>query len=156
MDESLTDAFRATEYRVNTSPRTCVCIRIGQPLPFGLRSLLPGPDTPWGYITAWNPACVEQSREANDAVQQAMLAVLRLQVPRVTVLGGEGVGSDGWTEASIFVIDAPLAVLDLLMHQFGQLAIVHGTGDDAAALYWNEDLVQSMRDADSSQPLHER
>lgn len=142
MDEKLREAFQQTDYRVSTAPDVHASIRIGQPLPQELLSLLAHADTCWGYITACNPRSQRLSPAANEHGQQQLLTELGGHDPPSRILQGVGVGTGGWQEPSLFVIDVPLQTLDALMRQFDQYAIVHGVGAGPATLHWNPDLTE--------------
>lgn len=142
MDDALAKAFQTTEYRVFIEAGTVACIRVGQELPEALLRLLPQADATWGFITAWNPQSITQPPEVNAQAQDALLNGLRKQAPGATVMRGEGVGTKGWREDSLWVIDAPPGLLDGMMRQFHQYAIVQGIGSGPATLHWNCDLIR--------------
>ena len=131
MDEFLLEAFRATAYHVNLDTVTWATIRVDLLLPAELVPVV-GPH-PWAFITAWNPQARRRPLAENLAAQRELLATLQGQ-PDVTVYSAIGVGSTGWVEPSLFVIGAPIAVLDSLARKHAQLAYVHGQANGVAHL----------------------
>ena len=158
MDKALLDAFRDTDYLVCLdevevvpahpvpalwvpplgAPATLAhpwtawaCIRIDQPLPEALLTLV-GTHS-WGFITAWNPRSETRAAEDNLAAQNELLAALRAW-PAAAIYPAIGIGSNGWSEPSLFVIGLETAAFDALCHRHEQNAYVHGQGAAAASL----------------------
>ena len=131
MDEARLDAFRNTAYLVCLDPVEWTCIRIGQPLPAVLQSLLGV--RPWGFITAWNPRAQPRDPADNLAAQRHLLAALRAW-PDAVIHPGIGIGANGWHEPSLFVIGPDTPALDTLARQHEQLAYVHGQAGNIARL----------------------
>jgi len=136
--DELTALYERTQYRVRLARGGHAVIRIHQPLPAALHTLLPDPDAIWTFITAWNPRSQHRPVAVNRMRQRQLLARLRQlePVPRITT--GVGVAEDGqWREASLFVAGIPMTSVDALMREFQQHAAVCGRGHERARLRFN-------------------
>ena len=133
LPESIRRAWSATDYRVRLARGGHASIRCWQPLPPPLLDLLPRPNAPWGYVTAWNPGAVSLRRSDNRTRQRSLRD--ELKADRLAFFAGIGVGTDGWREASLFVPGITYARLDALASRFGQLSVVRGTGAQPAELH---------------------
>jgi hypothetical protein len=148
MDKALLDAFRDTHYFVcldevevalaHPAPAALAHpwaawarIRIDQPLPESLQILVG--TSSWGFITAWNPRSQTRPLEDNLAAQRELLTALRAW-PEAAIYPAIGIGPNGWSEPSLFVIGLETALLDALCHCHDQNAYVHGHGAAAASL----------------------
>ena len=131
MDESLRDAFAATEYRVRLTRGGWATIRTDLPLPATLRDLVGA--RRWGFTTAWNPHARLRDRADNRIAQRKLLTALRQLPSTITICPAIGVGSD-WREPSLFVIGPDIAALDTLARHHEQLAYVYGHADSVAHL----------------------
>ncbi|WP_266171589.1 DUF3293 domain-containing protein [Dyella subtropica] len=130
MDDTLLAAYRAAEYRVRLREGGWAVIRIDQPLPAALASLI-GP-RPWGFITAWNPFSQPRARELNRKTQRRLLTVLQGLPETRAIHAGLGVGAD-WREESLLVVGPDAATLDAVARTFEQNAYVYGHANDIAA-----------------------
>lgn len=129
--------YESTQYRVRLARGGYGIIRIGQPLPEPVLRTLPRVDTPWAFVTAWNPRSRVQPTTVNRSRQHELLAILHRQRPPVRLIAGVGVGEPSrWREPSLFVAGIPLETLDRLMQPFRQHAIVRGLGAQPAQLHW--------------------
>lgn len=136
---SLRAAYARTHYRVRLARGGCATIRIGHVLPAALHDLLPHADTPWAFVTAWNPLSQNCPAALNHAHQRELLATLRQSAPSALIRAGTGVGVDAgtnWREPSLFVVDIDIDRLKSLMRPFKQHAIVCGHGTSPARLDW--------------------
>lgn len=128
--------FRETEYRVRLSRGGHAVIRIGKALPRELQDLLESEQTPWGFITAWNPFARKAPRERNRLRQRELLGAMCEH--EVILRAGVGVGRHAardWREPSLFVVGLEFDVLDALAQRFDQAAIVRGRGFGVAELH---------------------
>lgn len=83
----------------------------------------------WTVVTAWNPGGKKATAGQNGRAQQAL---------RQRWFGAvlDGVNGDGsWAEASLILLDVPLAVAIDLGRDFAQAAILSGSGR-RVALVW--------------------
>jgi hypothetical protein len=135
----LQEVFLRSSYRVRLREGGSRAIRVGQPLPGALLSLLPDADATWGFITACNPLGQPRPRSSNRIAMRALRAALRERAPAASLCAGHGVLGK-WREPSLFVIGAEFTVLEELMLRFNQLAIVHGRGAGPARLHWSPGL----------------
>ena len=131
MDKALVDAFRATDYLVCLDEVTWASIHVDQPLPAPLQALVGARS--WGFITAWNPRSEPCSPEDNLEAQRGLLAALRSS-PEAVIYPALGVGANGWSEPSLFVIGPDLPTLDAWGLRYEQNAYVHGQGGEIARL----------------------
>lgn len=131
MDEALLEAFQATTYMVCLDEVEWASIRVDQPLPPPLRTVVGVRE--WGFITAWNPRAQLRAVTDNVAALREMLTVFR-GWPGTLIRPGIGIGANGWIEPSLFVAGPDQAMLDALARQHGQLAYVHGQADGVARL----------------------
>ena len=117
------DAFRTASYGTETI-RFYLRPRISGPI-----SLVPS-SSRWAILTAYNPGAAEHTAEQNAQWQQALRGALAgMQVQ-------DGVNGEGeWAEPSLIVFGLSLRQALHLGRQFGQLAVVWGTGR-RAALVW--------------------
>lgn len=117
------DAFRTARYGTETV-RFYLRRQPGRPT-----SLFP-PLSRWAILTAYNPGAAIHSAEQNAQWQQALRgAVAGMQVQ-------DGMNGEGeWAEPSLIVFGLSLRQALHLGRQFGQLAVVWGTGR-RAALVW--------------------
>jgi hypothetical protein len=125
--------YAASDYRVRLSRGGYATIRIDQPLPIRLRTLVDA--RAWGFITAWNPQGLQCDRHANRFAQRRMVDELRELPSTVAILPAIGVGGD-WSEPSLFVIGPDATQLDALAARYRQLAWIHGNADGIASLRW--------------------
>lgn len=135
----LQEVFHRTSYRVRLPRGGTAVIRIGQPLPDALLPLLPDTDATWGFITACNPHGQTRPRQINRRAMHDLLDALREHAPGATLRAARGVLGH-WREPSLFVTGIEFPVLDMLMQQFNQLAIVFGHGPGPARLHWSPGL----------------
>ena len=133
LPESIQRAWEDTDYRVRIAAGGYVSIRCGQPLPDILLALLPRAGAPWGYLTAWNPAGVRLPAASNRVRLQRLRD--ELKADRRNYCLGIGVGTSGWRETSLFVLDITYPHLDALAQRFGQSGLVRGTGAAPAELH---------------------
>jgi len=131
MDEQLLAAYRATAYGVRLAQGGRAVIRIGQPLPGSLHSLV-GPHA-WSVVTAWNPASQPQHRTINRLAQRRLLASLKRAPQTLAIVAADG-AADSWHEASLFVIGPDIPAMDALLAPFGQHAYVAGIANGPAML----------------------
>ena len=131
MDSALLAAYRATDYRVRLAQGGFASIRVDEPVPAELRTLIGARS--WCFLTAWNPGSRPRPRERNHAAQQALLAALRRLPCTQDIRAAVGVGS-GWREPSLLVIGPPLAEIEALAQQFQQNAYLYGHADGCARL----------------------
>jgi len=131
MDETLLDAYRSTHYLVCVDGVEWADIRIDQPLPPSLQPLVG--DRCWGFITAWNPLSIRREDSLNMSAQRALVASLQA-LPETHVLPAIGIGANGWSEPSFFVVGPLPAELDVLANDHQQIAYVHGQSGFKAAL----------------------
>ncbi|HEX7348924.1 MAG TPA: DUF3293 domain-containing protein [Rhodanobacteraceae bacterium] len=131
--ESIHRAWYETDYRVRLPTGGYASIRCDQPLPHVLLAWLPAADTPWGYLTAWNPAGVSLPRAANRQRLRRMRDELKASGWRYSL--GVGVGTTGWQEVSLFVIGMSYTQLDALAHHFGQSGLIRGIGASPTELH---------------------
>lgn len=131
--ESIHRAWWETDYRVRLPAGGYASIRCGQPLPDVLLDWLPGIDTPWGYLTAWNPAGVRLPASTNRIRLRRLRDELKADQRRYFI--GIGVGTTDWRETSLFVPGISYAHLDALARRFGQSGLVRGTGAAPAELH---------------------
>lgn len=83
----------------------------------------------WAVVTAWNPGGQPATAEQNSRAQQA----LRQRWAGAVLDGVNGDGS--WAEASLILLDASLEVATDLGRNFGQAAVLYGSGR-RVALVW--------------------
>ena len=134
VDPALQRLFRDADYRVRTHGGGSARLRIEQPLPTALRTLIG--TRPWALLTAWNPLAQPASAASNRAAQRALLAALRgLPTPPV-LRQAIGSGAGGWREPGFLVIGPDHASIDALARHFRQLAWVGGNGQTPARLHW--------------------
>jgi hypothetical protein len=131
MDKSLIEAFGDTDYRVCLDPAEWASIRIGQPPPASLRTIIGR--RPWGLITAWNPRSQPRADADNLAAQRELLSALS-RSPEALIFPAIGVGTSGWSEPGLFAIGPDPATCDQLARHHRQLAYVHGHADGIAVL----------------------
>jgi hypothetical protein len=139
MHHPLKEVFTRTAYRVRLASGGCATIRVGESLPTALLALLPGTDSPWGFITACNPHGQTRPHTFNRRAMRALYRTLRTHVPETCLHGGCGVLGK-WREPSLFVTGADFGMLDELMLHFNQLCFVRGRGSEPAALRWSPGL----------------
>ncbi len=138
MDERLLAAYRRTDYRVRLPGGGTASLQLDAPLPTELHALVGS--SPWGFITAWHPGSSPAPRTANHAAQRRLLAGLLAEPGTRRVLAAAGLGTEGWREASLFAIGTPLAALERLAGEFGQLAFLAGADTGPARLHWTPQL----------------
>ncbi|OOG57222.1 DUF3293 domain-containing protein [Rhodanobacter sp. C03] len=164
MDKALLDEFRTTDYlvcldEVEVAPAhstiapgialpptslpspapatlahpwaTWASIRIDQSLPESLQTLVGARS--WGFITAWNPRSERRVAEDNLTAQRELLTALR-SWPEAVIYPAIGIGTNGWSEPSLFIIGLDTAALDALGQRHEQNAYVHGHGNATASL----------------------
>lgn len=134
--EALQWAYARTDYRVRLPAGGAAHLQVGHPLPTEVMALLPDRETPWAFITAWNPRSTPRPRSANRAAQRQLLAALR-SGGAALIRAAEGVGIEGWREASLFAAPVGVAALDRLLEQFDQHAAVAGRGAGVVRLHWH-------------------
>ncbi len=139
----LGDVFLRTTYYVRPPAGGRAAVRIGEPLPRPLRMLLPDDNAVWGFITACNPRGLTRSPTHNRRAMRALRDAFREHAPQACLRAGYG-ALGTWREQSLFVTGVSLALLDTLMQQFDQLAIVHGRGDQPARLKWSPHLAHAV------------
>lgn len=119
IDSSLVRAYRATDYKVDIDG---VVLRIGQQSDGLLALHKSSRVSTSAFVTAWNP----QSRRLEDGENRSRNALLEADIRSLGLafVPGEGVGKDGWREASFLIlgIERPQAVA--LAQTYGQNAIV--------------------------------
>lgn len=130
MVETLLDAYRSTHYWACLNACAWADIRIDQPLPIPLQTLVK--QRAWGFITAWNPKSKARPQAENLLAQRKLHQALK-QTPGAIIHPAIGVGSQ-WHEPSLFVIGVEIVVLDTLARQHGQLGYVHGSSGTLAQL----------------------
>jgi hypothetical protein len=131
MNETLLDAYRTTRYLVCVDGVEWAELRIDQPLPASLQSVVGAQN--WGFITAWNPLSVERDEALNLSAQRALYASLK-RLTHAPVLPAIGIGANGWSEPSLFVVGTSPDELDVLARERRQNAYVHGHGASTANL----------------------
>ena len=131
MDEALVEAYRTTRYLVCLDGVDWAELRVDQPLPDALQALVG--ERCWGFITAWNPRSLPREKSLNLAAQRELFAALK-DLPDCHVLPAIGIGTNGWSEPSLFVTGPVPAMLDTLANEFEQNAYVHGQGVSPAQL----------------------
>ena len=116
--------YEQTKFCVFDEPRQRFCFTVGSTNARLERLLERHAVDRWAFITAWNPASVELSREDNHRRQ----AELRSRLSEYIVIPGEGVGRDpSWPpEPGLLVLGIPRKDAIRLGRGFGQLAIVAG------------------------------
>jgi hypothetical protein len=127
MDDTLLAAWRATSYRVQ-APGAELKLRIDQH-DAQLAKLL---REAWvecaALLTAWNPGSRPQSRERNEASQDALLRELRdAGYPCLSGINEPENAADSataWIEPSVLVLDLPLDVARAIAARYGQLAFL--------------------------------
>lgn len=141
-DATMDAIFKRTQYRVRLARGSYAIIRIGQPLPAPLIDLLPRPDAPWSFITAWNPLPETLPVFVNRARQHELLLALHEQQPLPVMRAGVGVGDDPpyWHEPNVFVAGLAHDTVIRLLRPYHQLAVVHGQGMQPAELHWQDRL----------------
>lgn len=132
MDETLLAAYRASTYRVRLRRGGVAKIRIDQALPAALQALVG--ESPWSFITAWNPRSQPWPREINRRNQRALLDELQPRDDVLAIHAGVGVGTDGWREPSLFVIGPERASIETLARKYEQHAYLHGDRLEPAQL----------------------
>lgn len=132
-DPRLWDAYRATDYEVETSEGV-VPIRIGRLHPRIDRLCVQERADSWCFLTAWNPGSQQLPAADNERRNEALQA--RLSHGSFVVLEGVGRGEDpAWPpEASFFVLGIDRERASRLGRRFGQNAIVYGARGEAAEL----------------------
>lgn len=136
--DELTALYERTQYCVRLARGGHAVIRIHQPLPAALHTLLPNLDATWAFITAWNPRSQHQPIDVNRMRQHQLLTWLRQLEPVPHITAGAGVAEDRqWREASLFVTGITMASVDVLMREFQQHAVVCGRGHERAELRFN-------------------
>jgi hypothetical protein len=115
-------AYTETEYLV-ILPEGEVVARIGQPSP-QLDAVLAEQGAERGiFITAWNPASVPHSREANERAHAKLMSCL--QERRIRWLPHIGRSPDHqWQEHGVFALDLAEPESLSIAERFGQYAIV--------------------------------
>ncbi|MCY1702333.1 DUF3293 domain-containing protein [Deinococcus sp. SL84] len=86
----------------------------------------------WGIVTAWNPAG-QQADSGSNAARQAELERRLRSLGRPFFPGHNGEGE--WREPTFIVRGLGLAELAGLGGDFGQAAVLHGSGTRAALLW---------------------
>jgi hypothetical protein len=131
-------AYIRAEYWVG-HPGNRLLLQVGKPAE-GLTRLVPeglatfGPETPWAYLTAWNPVSEIQMEFANRHKQEELEMFLR--GAGHTVLPGVARDPDGvWPdEESILAFGLGWENALLLGRRFGQAAILAGIGEETVQL----------------------
>ena len=126
-------AYGHTRFCVDDGPRR-ICFKAGSRSPRLGALLRRHGVNRWAFVTAWNPASVPQSPERNA---QRQLELMELVTAKgYAMLPGEGIGEDPtWTpEESVLILGIGRREAVDLGRRFGQLAIVVGELDGAAAL----------------------
>ncbi|MCZ7597085.1 MAG: DUF3293 domain-containing protein [Gammaproteobacteria bacterium] len=135
VDAELHRAFVATRFTVELAG-AMHDIRVGEPLPAPLEEYLARVDeTDWVYVTAWNPNSVPLPPEENRARQDALRGELESDH---AILSGVGIGSDGWSEESLFVAGVEIDEAARIGQAHGQLCVVAGTSGGVARLVYCE------------------
>lgn len=135
-DPELHRAFVATRFTVELAG-VVYDIRVSERLPAALEGYLGRVGVKdWAYVTAWNPNSVPLSVEENRVRQDVLRRELE---PRHPLLAGVGIGSDGWSEESLFVAGIDFAEAIRIGRSYGQLCVVAGTSEDVARLVYCDD-----------------
>jgi hypothetical protein len=118
-------AYERTRFCVRDGKRA-VCFMAGSASPRLDALLERHRQRDWAFVTAWNPASQQLTREENDQRQ----AILRREMESLgfAILPGEGIGEDpSWTaEESLLVMGISEGKAVALGRRHGQLAIVCG------------------------------
>ena len=123
-DPALRRAFRGATYGT-AGQRLHLNDERGEP-----NSLPPFTRQSWAILTAWNPHGVPQPQDKNEAAQARLRAGLR-GYALIAGINGEG----EWAEASLIAPGLGLRRALKLGQQYGQVAVLWGTGA-RAALVW--------------------
>jgi Protein of unknown function (DUF3293) len=137
MDEALLAAYRASTYRVRLRQGGVATIRIDRALPNALQDMVG--ESPWSFVTAWNPYSQPLPREINRRSQRSLLAELQVRDDVHAIRAAVGVGADGWHEPSLFVIGPDRAAIEALAGKYRQYAYLHGDRLGLARLCWVDD-----------------
>lgn len=97
------------------------------------------PGRRWAVVTAWNPGGGAATAGQNSHAQQA----LRQRCPGAVLDGVNGEGS--WAEASLILLDVPLSVAIDLGRNFGQAAVLSGSGRRVALVWLDAQQVRMER-----------
>ena len=133
MDKALLAAYRASAYRVRLRQGGVATIRIDQALPASLQTLVG--ESPWSFITAWNPRSRPLPRKINRARQRALISELQARGDVLAIRAGAGVG-DGWREPSLFVVGPDQPAMATMARKYEQHAFLHGNRLGPAHLCW--------------------
>lgn len=134
MDKVLLAAYRASAYHVRLRQGGVATIRIDQVLPASLQAL--AGESPWSFVTAWNPRSRSLPREINRQSQRVLLNELQARADVLTIHAGTGVGTDGWREPSLFVVGPDQTAMATMARKHEQHAFLHGNRLRPAHLCW--------------------
>jgi hypothetical protein len=127
MDDALLAAWCATSYRVQ-APGVELKLRIGQHDAQLAKLLREAWVERAALLTAWNPGSRPQSREKNEASQDALLRELRnAGYPCLTGMNEPENTADSatnWIEPSVLALDVPLEAAHAIAARYGQLAFL--------------------------------
>lgn len=132
-EEQFRPAFLATSYGTAQN-RFRLSATPGVPCP------LFGEGVPWAILTAHNPRGVQQAAALNAGAQRRLEARLGGR-PWLAGVNGEG----EWAEASVIVPGLPLAEALRLGREFGQVAVLHGVGQEATLVWCGSGRAEAFR-----------
>jgi hypothetical protein len=127
LDDSLLASYHSTCYRVR-APGVELQLRIGQYDAHLAKVLREAWVASAVLLTAWNPGSRQQTRQQNDASQEALLQ--ELKAAGYPCLAGtneaENTAESGtnWHETSVLALDVPLASAREIAARYGQLAFL--------------------------------
>lgn len=129
-DQSLEEAYRAADYRVNGQ-----LLKIGRPHPEFDRWLSEQQYTTYYLLTAHNPYSTPLPPAVNALRHRTLLRLLDgLGMDYAPASGGDTAGT--WTEEGVCLFDVPLRTADQLGKIYEQHAVVHGSRGGQALLRW--------------------